>query len=210
MGNLLLHDLKYYLRNIKEFFYIYVFFIAVIALFVLAAPPGGMEAMAPTALWLALVFSLLLAAPNLFERDAAQGMVEYWRLLPISMEAVVLARLIALFLLQVLPLLALMPLAGLLLGLPPAEWWPMAGLLALGALPVLALVVMAAAMLAGLGQQGGLVALLILPLLVPLMIFGVGAMQGVLEAPYWLLAGLAAFSLPLSVLAAAACLRAGE
>lgn len=203
-------DIKHYIKNLAEAIYIYVFFIAITALFVFAAPQGELAALAPTALWLGLLFSMLLSAPQMLQRDAEQGLFDYWRLLPIAMEWLVLSRFIACFLVQMLPLVALVPVAGSLLGVPQEDWAGHAAILAAGALPLLALVMMAAAMMVGLSQHGGLIALIILPLMVPMVIFGVGAMNGAIEQPLTLLVALAAMSLPLSIVVTAACLRTQE
>ncbi|MFZ4126124.1 MAG: heme exporter protein CcmB [Rickettsiales bacterium] len=204
------HDIKYYIKNLAEAIYIYVFFIAIMALFVFAAPKGELAELAPTALWLGLAFSMLLTAPQMLARDAEQGMFDYWRLLPVAMEWLVLSRFIACFLIQMLPLIALVPVAGVLLGVPQAEWCEQAVILAIGAVPLLALMLMASAMMVGLSQHGGLIALIILPLMIPLIIFGVGAMNGAIEQPMTLLIALSAMSLPLSIVVTAACLRVSE
>jgi heme exporter protein B len=210
MWSAALYDLKYYIKNLAEAIYIYVFFISLIALFVFASSDKDLAALAPTALWTGLVFSTLLTAPHMLQRDVEQGMFDYWRLLPIAMEWLVLSRFVACFLIQMLPLIALVPVAGTLLGVPQAEWGGQAAILAIGAVPLLALILMASAMMVGLSQHGGLIALIILPLMIPMVIFGVGAMNGSIEQPILLLVALGGMLLPLAIVVAANCLRAPE
>jgi heme exporter protein B len=214
MRTLLIHDLRYYISNIKEAAYLYIYFIAMIALFVFGLTAEGGREYAAALLFIALISALLLASPLLFQRDEEEGRLDYLRLLPVSLELVVVARFLACYLVFVLPILALIPPAGLLLDIPYARWWPAAGLLALAGALVLALIVMASAMMAGLSNQAGLIGLMLLPLLIPLMIFGVDALGHIISGAAasgqyqpLLLAALAFFLLPLALLVSASCLR---
>jgi heme exporter protein B len=214
MPTLLFHDLNYYVNNIKEAIYIYIYFIAVISFFIFGFSVEGGREYAAAILFVALISSLLLAAPLLFEREAEEGRLDYLRLLPLSLELVIIARYLACYLVFVLPILALVPPAGLLLQIPPSAWADAALLLALAGALVLALIVMASAMMAGLNNHAGLIGLMVLPLMIPLVIFGVGSMQSIIQATTGqdyaqivFLAALTFFILPLTLFVSAACLR---
>jgi len=211
-----LYDLRYYIKNLAEAIYIYIFFVSLIAIFVFASPAGVADKLGGMALWISLILSMLLSAPHMFQRDQEQGLFDYWRLLPIAMEWMVLARFIACYLILVLPLVALVPAAGMLLNIPQNLWGEIALLIAVGSVPVLALIVMSGAMMAGLSQHAGLIGLIILPLAIPVIIFGISATNQLIETgttdsmPMTLLVGLSGMLLPLSVVVAASCLRSPE
>jgi heme exporter protein B len=214
MFTLLLHDIRYYLSNLKEAAYLYIYFISMIALFVFGLSAQGSKDYAAAILWVTLISALLLASPLLFQRDEEEGRLDYLRLLPISLELVVVARYLACYLVFVLPILALIPPAGLLLQVPPSVWGQVVVLLALGGALVLAVIVMASAMMTGLSHHSGLIGLMVLPLLVPLVIFGVSALDAIISttmaaegSPLVLLGALAFFFLPLALLVSASCLR---
>lgn len=214
MFTLLLHDLKYYLRNLKEAAYVYIYFLSMSALFVFGFSAEGSKDYAAAILWVTLISALLLASPLLFQRDEEEGRLDYLRLLPISLELVVVARYLACYLVFVLPILALVPPAGLLLQIPPSVWGQVVAVLALGGALVLAVIVMASAMMTGLSHHSGLIGLMVLPLLIPLVIFGVSALDAIIsvavaeDSPQLLLlAALTFFFLPLALLVSASCLR---
>ena len=93
---------------------------------------------------------------------------------------------------------------------------PSSQLRAVGCVPVLALIVMSGAMMAGLSQHAGLIGLIILPLAIPVIIFGISATNQLIATgatdsmPMTLLVGLSGMLLPLSVVVAASCLRSPE
>ena len=214
MITLLMHDLTLYLKNIKEAIYLYVYFVAIITFFIFGFSAESGREYAAAILFVALITSLLLAAPLLFEREAEEGRLDYLRLLPLSLELVVIARYLACYLVFVLPILALVPPAGMLLQIAPSAWAGVTLLLALAGALILALIVMASAMTAGLNNHAGLIGLMVLPLMIPLVIFGVGAMQMIIlttadhdSGQIVFLAALTFFILPLTLFVSAACLR---
>jgi heme exporter protein B len=184
------------------------FFTLVLALLPLAL--GGEAALlhrvAAAAAWTAALLSVLLGSLRLFQADLANGVLEQQLLSPTPM-AVLGGRLLA----HGLACGLLVPASALMLpfyGLEAAQWPPLALSLLLG-LPTLVLLCALGAALT-LGSRGGgvLLALLVLPLAVPLLLLGIATAQGTAEAP-WLLGALLALALALLPWTTLAALRMG-
>lgn len=211
---LLARDLRLAWRRRGDALQPAMFALLVIVLFALAA--GSERAVlarhAAAVLWLAVLLAGLLALDGLFRGDAEDGSLEQWLLAPVPLPWLVLVRVFGHWLTTSLPLLAAMPLLGELLFLPHAQL-PVLMLSLLLGTPLLGLLgAVVAALTVGMRRAGILVALLALPLYVPVLVFGAGsvaaAAQG-LDADGALLllgAGLAA-ALLLAPLATAAALR---
>lgn len=191
-----------------------LFAILVVVLFALALGADGqlLAKVASAVLWLAVLLAGLLSLDGLFRSDAEDGSLEQWMLAPVPLSWLVLVRTAMHWTTSALPLLLATPLLGLLLHLPPAQLPVLMASLALGT-PLLSLIgAVIAALTVGMKRSGILVALLALPLYVPVLVFGAGsvvaASQGLDPSGALLLlgAGLVA-SLLLAPLAAAAALR---
>jgi heme exporter protein B len=172
-------DLTLALRRRNEVLTALFFFVVVSALFPLAIGPelNNLRLVAPGVLWVAALLACLLGLPRLFAADHADGTLEQAALSPTPFTALVAAKILAHWLLAGLPLVLLSPLLGLMFDLSP----PALTVLALGLLlgtPVLSMIGAVGAALT-LGVRGGdaLMALLVLPLYVPVLIFGAGAVQ---------------------------------
>ena len=168
--------------------------------------------MAPGILWVAALLATLLSLGRLFALDHADGTLEQMLLSPEPLSVIVLGKVTAHWLSAGLPLVLLAPVLALQFDLP----WDAIGVLAASLLlgtPVLSLLgAIGAALTLGLRGGGVLVALLVLPLYIPVLIFGAGAVsaqasgQGA-SAHLHLLAGVLAASLALAPWAAAMALR---
>ncbi len=176
---------------------------------------GEARALAPVAaavLWLAVLLAGLLALDGLFRGDMEDGSLEQWMLAPVPLWWLVLVRTLMHWLATALPVIVIAPLLGELLYLPHAQL-PILMLSLLLGTPILSLLgAVVAALTVGMRRAGILLALLALPLYVPVLVFGAGAVaahaQG-LDANGALLllgAGLA-LALPLAPMTAAAALR---
>jgi heme exporter protein B len=156
-----------------------LFFVIVASLFPLGigAEPNLLRDIAPGVIWVAALLSSLLSLRRLFESDHADGTLEQILLGAAPLGVVVLAKAAAHWLASGLPLVAIAPLIALQYDLP-AALYPVLGLsLALGT-PVLSLVgAIGAALTLGLRGGGVLLALLVLPLYVPVLIVGAGAVE---------------------------------
>lgn len=191
-----------------------VFFAVVATLFPLAigADPGLLWQIAPGLVWVAAVLAVLLSLDSLFREDFEDGSLEQWALSPHGMLLPVLAKVLAHWLLSGLALCVLAPVLGLMLGLPASSLPVLMVTLALGT-PVLTLLgAIGAALTVGLRRGGLLLAVLVLPLYIPVLILGSGALRAALQGlpvagfVLWL-ASLAALTLTLAPWAIVAGLR---
>ena len=196
------------------------FFLLVIVLlaFGVGPDPALLQPLAPGAVWVAALLACLLSLDRLWAVDAADGSLDALLAAPVPRETLAFAKMSAHWLTTGLPLAIVSPLGGLLLHLPAPALVAMPLALALGT-PVLSLVGGAVAALAVGARRGGLLlALLALPLYVPVLIFGAGGVSKALAAttvtagladaagPLAFVAALLAAALPLAPLAAAAAL----
>lgn len=190
------------------------FFAMVVMLFPLGVgpEPESLRAMAPGVLWVAALLAALLSLGRLFSLDFADGTLEQLLLSPEPLPVIVLAKVISHWLVSGLPLVALAPLMALQFDLPGDAIAVLLLALLLGT-PVLSLVgAIGAALTLGLRGGGVLVALLVLPLYIPVLVFGSGAVSvqaggQAATAHLQLLAGLLAAALALAPWATGAALR---
>jgi heme exporter protein B len=211
--SLLLFELKFYIKNFKEAIYIYSFFISIALMAPFAVQSENIpsiQSLAPVILWTALASGIALAGMGLFQRDAESGRLEYYQLLPISLERLVLVKWVAFYLFIVIPLLLCLPVMALIFNIPVTAWGHYAAGLAAGAAALTAITCLVAALMAGLARAGGLLSLIILPLCIPVMIFGGDYCRqtGALFHPDLVfLLGLTAFLLPIAAFIGASSIR---
>ena len=214
-GNALLtRDLRLLWRRRGDAFQPALFALLVVVLFALAlgGEPQALSKVAPAVLWVAVLLAGLLSLDTLFRGDAEDGSLEQWILAPVPLAWLVTVRVFSHWLTTALPLLIATPVLGELLHLPHAQLPVMLVSLALGT-PLLSLLgAVVAALTVGMRRSGILVALLALPLYVPVLVFGAGSVaasaQGLdaVGALLLLAAGLV-LALVLAPLAAAAAIR---
>jgi heme exporter protein B len=211
---LVVRDLRLLWRRRGDALQPALFALLVIVLFALAlgSETRLLAQIAPGVLWVAALLSGLLALDTLFRGDADDGSLEQWRLAPVPLAWLVLVRTLTHWATTALPLLVFTPLLAELLHLPHAQLPLLLASLALGT-PLLSLLgAVVAALTVGMRRSGVLVALLALPLYVPVLVFGAGSVAAAAQglpadgALLWLGAGLVA-SLVLAPLAAAAAIR---
>jgi len=191
-----------------------LFALLVVVLFALAL--GGearaLERVAAPVLWLASLLAGLLALDTLFRGDAEDGSLEQWMLAPVPLSWLVLVRTFMHWATTALPLIVVTPFLGELLHLPRGQLPVLLASLALGT-PLLSLLgAVVAALTVGMRRSGILVALLALPLYVPVLVFGAGSVavagQGLdATAPLLFLGAGLVLALVLAPLAAAAAIR---
>jgi heme exporter protein B len=188
------------------------FFVTVIVLLPLGLGPDQalLQRIAPGALWIALLLSVLLSAERIFQADYEDGSLDAMALGVVPLELVVLAKAAAHWLTTALPLAIAAPLLGFLINLDPAIILPLGLAMLLGSLALSLLAALGAAITVALRRGGLLVSLLILPFYVPCLIFGVAATTSVelMKPSLLMLAALALASFVLIPIAAAAALRA--
>ncbi len=160
-----------------------VFFAIVIALFPLAVGPESqlLQTISPGLIWVAALLAVLLSLDGLFRSDFEDGSLEQWVVSPHPLALLVLAKVLAHWLFSGLALVLLAPLLGLMLGMPASALPVLLMSLLLGT-PILSLLgAVGAALTVGLKRGGLLLALLILPLYIPVLILGSGALQAALQ-----------------------------
>src|SRR3954466_7558184 len=172
-------DLLLALRNRSDVGTALLFFVIVTTLFPLGigAEPALLRAIAPGAIWVAALLSSLLSLGRLFAADHADGTLEQMLLGAAPLGAVVAAKAFAHWLVSGLPLVVIAPLIALQYDLPSSLYGVLALSLLLGT-PVLSLVgAIGAALTLGVRGGGVLLALLVLPLYVPVLIMGAGSVE---------------------------------
>ncbi len=187
-------DLLLALRRRNEVFTVLFFFIVVISLFPMGI--GSEEKIlikiASGVVWVAALLSSTLALERLFSNDYEDGTLEQMLLTPQSLSIMVFAKIFAHWLLTGLPLVLVAPLFGLFYQIPADSISTMMLSLLLGT-PVLSMIgAIGAALTLGLRGGGVLLSFLVLPLYIPVLIYGSGAIsasmaEGVSTQPYLLL-----------------------
>lgn len=213
MKHLFLFELNYNIKKLIEHINIYMFYI--ISLFILSLNLNQAD-MPIGWLWILLVFVSLAALAQVWREDDESGVIEQWRLTNALMEWVVTARLLAYALLVLLPL-AIVAVGWLhLTGKGSESWMSMAGLLWLGGIQIASVALLAASLIRGTGQVGAVAAIIVMPLAIPVILFGSRALEQALgiyaDAPNAsaLFFAYCAFTIPLTVLATAASLRSTD
>ena len=172
-----LRDLRLLWRRRGDALQPALFAVLVVVLFSLALG-GEAELLAQVAaavLWVAVLLSGLLALDTLFRGDAEDGSLEQWMLAPVPLAWLVLVRTAMHWATTALPLLLAAPLLAELLQLPRVQLPTLLAALALGT-PLLSLIgAVVAALTVGMRRSGILLALLALPLYVPVLVFGAGS-----------------------------------
>jgi heme exporter protein B len=172
-------DLLLAMRRRSDVLTTFFFFIIVVSLFPLGvgAEPNTLRAIAPGVVWVAALLASMLALGRLFAADYADGTLEQLALAPQPLGLLVLAKVLAHWLVSGVPLVLIAPVLGLQFDLPADALAVMTLALLLGT-PVLSMLgAIGAALTLGVRGAGGLLALLVLPLYIPVLIFGAGAVS---------------------------------
>lgn len=183
-----------------------MFFVLVAALFPFAVGPDAklLARIAPGIIWVAALLASLLPVETLLAPDVEDGTIDQLIARGIALELVCAARIAAHWLGFAVPLLAALPVAGVLLGLDAATATRLGLALLLGTPALASLAVVAAALTAGLKGGGALSGLIVLPLALPVLIFGVGSD---VAGAFRLLGAASLVALALGPFAAAAALK---
>lgn len=211
---LVARDLRLAARRRTEAALPIVFFIVAIGLFPLGVgpEPQTLRTIAPGVVWVCALLAAMLSVNTLYAGDHADGSLEQMLLCGQPLILIAVARSISHWLLSGLPLVIAAPLVGLLFDLSPEGLFALVAGLLLGT-PVLSLLGnVGAALTLGLRSGGMLVFLLVLPLCIPVLIFGTGAVGAVetgmsAQAHYSILGALLLFAVLTGPPAAAAALR---
>lgn len=195
-----------------------IFFFAVVVTLVplgVGAETNILRAIAPGVVWVAALLAALLSLPRMFEADHADGTLEQMLVTAEPLPVVVMAKVFAHWLVTGVPMTIFAAVFGILFDLSLDVTLVMVASLFLGT-PVLSLVgAVGAALTLGLRAGGVLTSLLVLPLYIPVLIFGAGASQAVAVAlspmPHFMIVGgLTLLSTALAPMAVSAALRIAE
>ena len=174
-------DLLLAMRRRADVLTILVFFILVVSLFPLGVGPemDMLRKMAPGVLWVAALLASMLSLGRLFSADYLDGTLEQMMLTPQSLSILVLGKMIAHWLVSGLPLVLMAPVLGLQFDMPAQGLLVLMTGLLMGT-PILSMLgAIGAALTLGLRGGGVLLSLLVLPLCIPVLIFGTGAVEAV-------------------------------
>jgi heme exporter protein B len=178
-GALLRRDLRLALRQGSDTATVLAFFVITVSLFPFGVgpEPQTLATIAAGILWVAALLAALLSLDRLFQADYEDGTLDYLLAAPAAPSLLVIAKALAHWLTTGLPLVILSPLLALLLNLPGPAYPALVASLLLGT-PILTLIgAIGAALVLGARRGGVLLSLLILPLYIPVLIFGVGAVE---------------------------------
>ncbi len=195
-----------------------VFFLTLVVLVPFALGPdlNLLARIGPAILWLGALLSTLIGLDRLFQGDEEDGSLDLMRASALPLEGVVLAKGLAHWLVTGLPLSLAAPLLGLFVALPGEAMAPLVAALLAGT-PALSFIGAAgAALAAGLKRGGLIVPILVAPLTIPVLIFGVSAANSALgglipfRTPFLILCALSLAGIVTGTIAAAAALRQSE
>ena len=166
-------------RSRAEIALVMVFFVLIASLFPLATSPaaGTLRLIGPGIVWVCAILAILLSLPRLFSADFADGTLEQMLLSSAPLPALIAGKVLAHWLATCVPLLLLTPLLGLQYSLPPNAVFILALALLLGTPILVWFGAITAALTLGARGGGALLALLVLPLAVPVLVFGAGAVD---------------------------------
>lgn len=169
-----------------------MFFIIAVTLFPLGggADPVWLGSIASGVIWVTALLAVMLSMESLFRSDYEDGSLEQLLLSPQPLYFQILIRIFSHWLVSGLPLVLLSPLLGYMLYLPADAYWPLVIGLLLGTPTLNLICAIGAALTVGLARSGLLLAVLVLPLSIPVLVFGAGMVESAL------------FGLPVSGLAA--------
>lgn len=212
--SLVQRDLLLAFRHRGELINPLLFFMIVVTLFPLGVSPEEtlLRTLAPGVIWIAALLSALFSLESMFRSDFDDGALEQMALSPQPLPVLVLAKVLAHWLVSGLPMLMMAPLLALLLAMPGAGIQALELTLLVGT-PLLSLIgSIGVALTVGMRRGGVLLTLLVLPLYVPILIFATNAVTAAVAGlPYdgqiYFLAALLALAMTLSPFATAAALR---
>lgn len=207
-------ELRLAVRQSSDSVMVVAFFVIAVVLFPFGVgpEPNMLAKIGPGVIWVAALLAAMLSMERMFQADYEDGSLELLVLTPVPLELTVLAKVFAHWLTTGLPLMIATPLLAVMMNIP-SEGWPVLLIsLALGT-PTLSLIgAVGAGLVLGARRGGVLLSLLVLPLFIPVLIFGVGSVDMALngletKAHTLLLGGIFLASLALTPWATAAAVR---
>jgi len=195
-----------------------VFFLMLVTIMPFAVGPDLvlLARIGPAILWVAALLATLIGLDRLFQADEEDGSLDLLRMAYLPLPLVVLAKVIAHWLMTGLPLALAAPFLGLLLAMEPQALLAVTVTLLVGT-PALTLIgATGSALTAGLRRGGLILAILVMPLMIPVLIFGISATSAALggplsfHTPFAILCGLGLFALVTGTISASLAFRASD
>lgn len=207
-------ELRLALRQSSDSMMVIAFFVIAVVLFPFGVGPEAnmLARIGPGVIWVAALLAAMLSMERMFQSDYEDGSLELLVLTPVPLELTVLAKVLSHWLTTGMPLIIVSPLLAVMMNIPYEGWGMLILSLALGT-PTLSLIgAVGAGLILGARRGGVLLSLLVLPLFIPVLIFGVGSVDMVLngletKAHMLLLGGIFLGSLALTPWATAAAVR---
>ena len=189
------------------------FFLAVVVLLPIGIGPdqATLQRLSPGLVWITLLLSVLLSADRIFLQDYEDGSLEVMALSGTPLELTAFVKAVAHWLSTSLPLAIAAPFLGLLLNISPGSIWMLLATTVIGSLALSFIALIGAALTLNLRRGGLLISILVLPLYIPVLVFGLDAAAQLSDsssASLLILGALALASIVLGPLASAAALRA--
>lgn len=207
-------DLRLAQRHGFDSLLVVVFFVIAVVLFPFGVGPEAniLARISAGVIWVAALLASMLSLERLFQTDYEDGSLELLVLTPLPLEVVVLAKVVAHWLTTGLPLIVAAPVLAVLLNMNGAGFGVLVAALALGTPTLSLLGAVGAGLVLGSRRGGVLLSLLVLPLFIPVLVFGVGAVDAAIagfafRAQLLVLGGLLLGALALCPWAAGATLR---
>ena len=216
LGSLVLRDLRLATRIGGGFSLGLVFYLALVAILPFAIGPdlNLLSRIGPAILWIGALLATLIGLDRLFQADEEDGSLDLLRMSGLPLETIVAAKGLAHWLTSGLPLTLAAPLFGLMLGMEPVALAGTALSLLPGTLALTFTGAIGAALTASLRRGGMLLSILVVPLMVPTLIFGVATAEAArggtvsFTTPFLALVALALAAIVAGSIASAAALRA--
>ena len=207
-------DLSLVMRQGSDAFVVLIFFIVTVTLFPLGVSPDPLilQNLASGIVWVGALLAAMLSLDRLFQTDYDDGSLELLVLSPYPLQIVVLCKCFVHWLTTGLPIMVISPILALMLNIKAGAFLYLITSMALGT-PIISLLgAVGAALVLGSRRSGVLIALLIIPLTIPILLFGVGAIQAATEgysasSPLMFLGALLLFSIALFPWVIASSLR---
>lgn len=170
-------------RQRRTLLFATLFFAMVTVFFPLTISPDPalLRQIAPGVFWIALLLAFLMAAERLFQEDYLDGVIEQWLVSGLPLSVLVAAKLVVHWFFQLLPILLVGFLLGTLFHLSLSERLVLMASFIVATPAILLLCALAAAFSTSMQQKGVLMALILLPLVIPIMIFGSGAVIAAMQ-----------------------------
>jgi heme exporter protein B len=207
-------EMRLALRQSSDTMMVIAFFVIAVVLFPFGVgpEPNMLARIGPGVIWVAALLAAMLSMERMFQADYEDGSLELLVLTPVPLELTVIAKVFSHWLTTGLPLIVVSPLLAIIMNIPTEGWGILILSLALGT-PTLSLIgAVGAGLVLGARRGGVLLSLLVLPLFIPVLIFGVGSVDMMLngleaKAHMLLLGGIFLGSLALTPWATAAAVR---